>query len=79
MNYLLPDEWYDRIKWAVTVLLPALTVLYVALAAIWAWPLAEQVERTLVAVYTFLCSLMGISGAKAYLEKRKVTSDGEDW
>lgn len=67
MSYLLPDWAYDLAKWVVTVLLPAVTVLYVALAAIWGWPLADQIKDTLIAVYTFLCALMGISGAVGVL------------
>ena len=69
MRYWLPDEWYDSIKWVVTVLMPAATVAYVALAAVWGWPLADQVERTLVILYTLLCSLMGISTATARPEE----------
>ena len=63
MDYLLPDWLYDLIKTTVTVFLPAATALYVALAAIWGWPLADQIKDTLAAVYTFLCAVMGISGA----------------
>ena len=65
MKYWLPDEVYDLIKWIVTVCMPAATVAYVALAGVWGWPLADEIERTLVVVYTLLCSLMGISSATA--------------
>lgn len=61
MTYLLPNRVYDLIKYAVTILLPAASVLYVALAGIWGWPYADEVSRTIAAVYTFLCALMGIS------------------
>ena len=61
MNYLLPNRVYDLIKYVVTILLPAASVLYVALAGIWGWPYADEVSRTIAAVYTFLCALMGIS------------------
>lgn len=60
-NYLLPDKAYDIIKYVVTILLPAITVAYVALAATWGWPMSDQIEQTLVVLYTFLCSAMGIS------------------
>ena len=66
-KYLLPDWAYDLIKFVVTVVLPSATALYVALAAIWGWPLADQIKDTLVAIYTFLCAVMGISGAAAVL------------
>lgn len=65
MKYLLPDHIYDAIKWVVTTLLPALTVAYVGLAADWGWPMADQIERSLVILYTFLCAIMGISALTA--------------
>lgn len=61
MQYILPDKFYDLIKKFVTVVLPAASVLYVALAGIWGWPYADEISRTIAAVYTFLCALMGIS------------------
>ena len=60
-TYLLPNRAYDLIKYVVTILLPAASVLYVALAGIWGWPYADEVSRTIASVYTFLCALMGIS------------------
>lgn len=65
MTYLLPDKIYDAIKWFVTVALPALSIAYVGLAAIWGWPYADEVSRTVAVVYTLLCALMGISGLAA--------------
>jgi len=65
MSYWLPDRVYDAIKWIVTNLLPAASVAYVGLAAIWGWPYADEVSRTVAVVYTLLCALMGISGATA--------------
>ena len=65
MTYLLPDRAYDLIKYAVTVVMPACSVAYVGLAGIWGWPWADEVSRTVAVAYTFLCALMGISGATA--------------
>lgn len=65
MTYLLPDTWYDAIKFVVTVVMPALSVLYAGLAGIWGWPLADEVTRTFAVVYTFLCAVMGISSYTA--------------
>lgn len=65
MTYLLPDKVYDAIKFFVTVILPAVSVLYVGLAGIWGWPFADEVSRTIAVVYTFLCAVMGISGLAA--------------
>ena len=65
MTYLLPDRIYDAIKYIVTIILPAVSVLYVGLASIWGWPYADEVSRTIAVVYTFLCAVMGISGLTA--------------
>ena len=65
MKYILPDNAYDIIKFIVTVVMPATSVLYVGLAAIWGWPLADEVSRTFAVVYTFLCAVMGISSYTA--------------
>lgn len=65
MIYWLPDRVYDAIKFIVTVVMPAVSILYVGLAGIWGWPYADEVSRTIAVVYTFLCAVMGISGITA--------------
>ena len=65
MTYILPDSWYDAIKVFVTVVMPAVSVLYVGLAGIWGWPYADEVSRTIAVIYTFLCAVMGISSYTA--------------
>ena len=65
MTYILPDSWYDAIKAFVTVVMPAVSVLYVGLAGIWGWPYADEVSRTIAVIYTFLCAVMGISSYTA--------------
>lgn len=55
---------YDVIKWIVTVGLPALTMLWLALANIWGFPYAEAIGATLAAIETFLGALLGISSIK---------------
>ncbi len=64
-RYMLPDGIYDTIKYIVTIILPAVSVLYVGLAGIWGWPYADEVSRTIAVVYTFLCAVMGISSLTA--------------
>ena len=61
MKYWLPNEIYDAIKFIVTVVMPAVSVLYVGLAAIWGWPYSDEIARTIAVVYTFLCAILGIS------------------
>ena len=65
MQYWLPDRVYDVIKFIVTVVMPAVSVLYAGLAGIWGWPYADEVTRTIAVVYTFLCAIIGISTATA--------------
>ena len=65
MRYMIPNDTYDAIKFIVTVILPAVSVLYVGLAGIWGWPYADEVSRTIAVVYTFLCAIMGISSYTA--------------
>lgn len=65
MKYWLPSSVYDIIKFIVTVVMPAVSVLYVALAGIWGWPFADEIARTISAIYTFLCAIMGISSYTA--------------
>lgn len=65
MKYILPDRWYDVIKFIVTVILPALSVAYVGLAGIWGFPYADETSRTIAVVYTFLCAVMGFSSYTA--------------
>lgn len=57
----LTDKAYDVMKWLVIIVLPALATLYAALAAVWAWPLADQVVTTITAVDTFLGAVLCIS------------------
>lgn len=61
MKYILPDKVYDAIKYFVTIVMPAISILYVGLAAIWGWPYADEVSRTFAVVYSFLCAVMGFS------------------
>lgn len=60
----LPDKVYDILKWVALILIPAVAVLYGALAPVWGWPYAEQIVYTLTAVDTFLGALLGISTAQ---------------
>jgi len=65
MQYVLPDRLYQIIKWLVALVIPAATTLYVTLAPVWGWPLAEQVAKTSAAVCTFLGAVMGYSQVTA--------------
>lgn len=62
---IIPNVWYDKLKWVQRLLLPALATLYLALGAIWKdivpLPYPEQVAATITAVDTFLGAVLGIS------------------
>ena len=60
----LSNKVYDILKWIVLVAIPAFTVAYVALAAIWGWPYSDEIAKTSAAVCTLLGALLGISTAQ---------------
>ena len=62
--FMLPNRLYDILKWVVMIAIPALTTAYVGLAAIWGWPMAEQVAKTSAVVCVLLGTLLGISTAQ---------------
>lgn len=58
---LFSNKAYDRLKWVAIVLLPALALLYLALAPVWGLPKQEEVAATIVAVDLFLGTVLGLS------------------
>ena len=60
----LPDKLYDILKWVTMIVLPALATAYVGLAAIWAWPYADEIAKTTAVICTLLGALLGISTAE---------------
>lgn len=59
----LNNKVYDILKWLVIIVMPAVATLYAALAAVWAWPYADEVVTTITAVDTFLGAVLCISTA----------------
>jgi hypothetical protein len=57
----LPNSIYDKLKWICLIVLPALSVLYGALAHIWGLPYASEIPLTIEAIDVFLGALIGIS------------------
>ena len=57
MKLQFNDKVYDILKWLCLIALPALSVLYSALAGVWGWPYAIN------AVVAFVGALIGISTA----------------
>lgn len=63
MKLQFNDKVYDILKWLCLIALPALSVLYSALAGVWGWPYAQEVATTINAVVAFMGALIGISTA----------------
>lgn len=60
-GFRLKDSTYNFLKWICLIVLPALSVLYGALAHIWGLPYASQIPLTIEAIDVFLGALIGIS------------------
>ena len=60
----LPSPVYDVLKWVVMIVLPALSTAYVGLAAVWGWPLADEVAKSCSVICVLLGALLGISTAE---------------
>ena len=65
----LSSPVYDVLKWIVMIVLPALSTAYVGLAAVWGWPLADEVAKTCSVVCVLLGALLGISTAEYNKQK----------
>lgn len=58
---LFSNAVYDKLKFTALVLLPALAVLYAALAGLLGLPAALQVSGAIMAIDTFLGAILGLS------------------
>lgn len=63
------DRVYDCLKWIVIIVLPALSTAYVGLAAVWGWPLADEVAKSCSVICVLLGALLGISTAEYNKQK----------
>lgn len=59
----LSNKTYDILKWVVTILMPALAALYMALASIFGWPYGEEVSATVMAFVMFLSAFVQANSA----------------
>lgn len=67
---VLPDKWYDILKWVALILCPALSTLYAALAGFWHFPYPEQICGTISAIGLFIGALIQVS-SKNYVRRYK--------
>lgn len=70
----MSNKTYDILKYVVTIVLPALTTLWLTLASIWGLPYGEPIGATMGAITVFLGALIGVSSAK-YNSKLKEGSN----
>ena len=60
----LPNAVYDKLKWLVLVVIPALTTFYKVLDTVFGWGYAETVITISVAACACLGAILGISTAQ---------------
>lgn len=70
------NRLYDRLKFLVQLVLPALATLYIALGAAWGLPHVEQVVATITALTVFLGVLLGLSSKNFVPEVNLPDPDG---
>ena len=73
----MSNRTYDILKYVVTIVLPALTTLWLTLASIWNLPYGEPIGATMGAITVFLGALIGVSSAK-YNSKLKEGNDARN-
>lgn len=62
---ILKNSTYDILKAIAQIWLPALAVLWIAIAQIWNLPLVDEIEQTITAVIVFADTILGITLSKA--------------
>lgn len=67
----MSNKTYDILKWIGTVVLPAVTTLWLTIGHIWSLPYTDSIGATLAAITTFAAALLGISSVKYQLELKK--------
>lgn len=60
---LMSNEIYDIVN-KIERWLPALGAAYVGLAAIWGWPLSDQINQTIAVVCTLIAATLEVSTAR---------------
>ena len=77
----MSNKMYDALRWISTVFFPAFITLYGVIAATCNIPYTEQVLTIMVALNTFLGSLLGISNSlyKKEQERKKELWESIDY
>lgn len=66
----IPDKLYDKLKWLVLVVIPALTTFYNVLDKLFKWGTGEVVMTISVAACACIGSIVGISTAQYNKENK---------
>lgn len=74
----ISDRTYDILRWAVSVVLPAVAALYAALAALFGWPFAEEISATVVAVVLFLGTFLQAAAAAWAARRPAMLDENQD-
>lgn len=69
MKQILPDKVYDALKWIAIIALPAFSIFYDRIGAVWALPYTEQICETLDAVAVLLGALLCVSAIQYATDK----------
>ena len=64
MKTILPNGWYDILKWISMIALPAVAVLVGVLGKTWGWADVDKIVITINAVGVFIGALIGVSTAQ---------------
>lgn len=60
-GFTLSNSAYDKLKFLVTIVLPALAAAYIALSGFWGLPKVEEVAGSITVLATFLGITLGVS------------------
>lgn len=71
----LKDSTFDVLSWVGKIVLPALAVLYTALADTWGLPFSSEISATIMAIDVFLNALLGVSTANYYKDTYQDTNE----
>ncbi|MGN0595243.1 MAG: phage holin [Hominimerdicola sp.] len=64
----MTNKVYDLLKYFTQIFLPASATLYASLGSIWNFPFTDEIVGTIIAISTFMSTLLCISSA-AYKRK----------
>ena len=67
----ISNKTYDILKAVATIILPAISALYITLASIWGFGFGEQINATIEAIICFINALLGLFLKKSSSEYHK--------